>query len=116
MGIVNNVLMREERRRSKLIKDAMKDAGRMASVLGKRFGAAEVILYGSLAEQKYFDKASDIDIAVKGIGEKYFKAYGYCLRLSKFNLDIRQYEDMPQRFKERVDKKGISLYAKRRKK
>jgi hypothetical protein len=43
------------------------------------------------------------------MGDKYFKAYGYCLRISEFNLDIRPYRDMPKKFKNIIDKKSLSL-------
>lgn len=60
-------------------------------------------------KKRYFDSASDIDLAVKGLGNKYFKAYGYCLRSSRFKLDMKAYEDMPKSFKQVVDKQGRIL-------
>jgi len=110
MGILKNVLKERNKIRKKKISDALKEAKKISDILSTKFGAKEVILYGSLLEEKYFDEASDIDLAVKGLGDRYFKAYGYCLRISKFNLDIRPYEDIPQKFKDIVDKRGIKLY------
>ena len=113
MGIADKIYKRKEKNRLKIRRNALKDAKHIAYVLGRHFGAKEVILYGSLSQGKYFDRASDIDIAVKGLEEKYLKAYGYCLRLSKFDLDLRSYEDMPHWFRERVNKQGRCLYAKK---
>lgn len=58
--------------------------------------------------------ASDIDIAVKGIGDKYLMAYGYCPGLSRFNLDIRAYEDMPLKLRKRIEREGRCLYEKKK--
>lgn len=113
MGIIANIERQRNKTRSKIIKDAEKEAKNIANILVKKFGAKEVILYGSLLRKKYFDKASDIDLAVKGLGDKYFRAYGYCIRISKFNLDIRAYEDMAPRFKDTVNRNGKRLYEKK---
>ena len=110
MGILKNVLKERNKIHKKKISDAFKEAKKISDILSTKFGAKEVILYGSLLEEKYFDEASDIDLAVKGLGDGYLKAYGYCLRISKFNLDIRSYEDMSKKFKDIVDNRGIKLY------
>lgn len=94
-------------------KEALREAKRISNVLVKQFGAKEVILYGSLAEEKYFDVASDIDLAVKGLGDEYFKAFGYVLRMNKFDIDIRPYEDMPAAWRKKVIKEGRYLYEKK---
>ncbi|MCM8787254.1 MAG: nucleotidyltransferase domain-containing protein [Candidatus Omnitrophica bacterium] len=110
MNISDNIHKLKENLKREFRKEALKEAIHIACILQKRFGAKEIILYGSLAKEKYFDTASDIDLVVKGLGDKYLKAYGYCLRLSKFNLDIRAYEDMPLNFRKKVDKYGRYLY------
>jgi len=111
MGIIDNINKRKGMIKKKITSDALKEANNIATILVKKFGAKEVILFGSLLEKKYFDVASDIDISVKGLGDKYYKAYGYCLRHSKFNLDIRAYEDMPNNFKININRKGLYLYG-----
>jgi len=103
MGIIENAYKRRIKLRNKKIEDALKEAKNISDILVTKFGAKEVILFGSLLEKKHFDDASDIDLAVKGLGNNYFKAYGYCLRVSKFDLDIKPYEDMPPNFKRIVD-------------
>jgi len=114
MGIIDNVIKRKRAIKKKIINSALKEANNIATILVKKFGAKEVILFGSLLEKKYFDVASDIDISVKGLGDKYYKAYGYCIRHSKFNLDIRAYEDMPNNFKININRKGLYLYGKKK--
>ena len=109
MGIAETIEKKKATIQEKTVKAAINDARHIASILVKKFGASEVILYGSLIGKKNFDSASDIDIAVKGLGDRYLKAYGYCLRNSKFNLDMKAYEDMPQKFRKVVDTKGVNL-------
>ena len=111
MGILENISGRKTALREKKVTEALKDAKKISKILAAKFGAKEVILFGSLTEGKKFDSASDIDLAVKGLKDKYLKAYGYCLRNSNFNLDIKPYEDLPQKFKAAVDKKGVKLYG-----
>ena len=94
---------------------ALAEANYIARLLVEKFKAGQVVLYGSLAESKYFDEASDIDLAVKGMGDDYLRAYGYCLRTSEFPLDIRVYEELPVNLKSKIDKEGICLYEKKRK-
>jgi len=113
MGIIKGVIENKNRLHKKIIKDALREANTIADVLLKRFGASEVILFGSLAEEEYFDEASDIDIAVKGLKDNYFRAYGYCLGLGKYNLDIKPYEDLSKKLKKNIDKRGKLLYGRR---
>lgn len=115
MNILDTVYFKKKKEGLARKHKAWLEAKRIAYMLGKKFSATEVILYGSLShKERPFDQASDIDLAVRGLGDKYFKAYGYCLQMSPFNLDIRPYEDMPLHFKYRVDKEGVRLYGKRR--
>lgn len=113
MGIVNSIYEKKMNLQQQRRKEALREAKHIARILGERFGAKEVILYGSLSQERYFDMASDIDIVAKGLGDQYLKAYGYCLRLSKFNLDIRAYEDLPDQYKKKVNEEGRCLYAKK---
>ena len=113
MGIFNKSYKLKKDFQIKLKKKALKEVRHIANILGSQFGAKEVILYGSLVEGKKFDFASDIDLAIKGLTNNYFRAYGYCLRMSNFNLDIKPYEDMPPNFRLKVDQEGRCLYAKK---
>lgn len=109
--IVRKVLRDSKRRHQQVLKAALREAMDLAHVLVDKFGAEAVVLYGSLAQGRYFDATSDIDLAVKGIGDNYFKAYGHCIRLSAFDVDVRVYEDMPRSMKLRIDKEGRLLHA-----
>lgn len=110
MGIIANIYKNKVKAEEQLKKKAFSTAKEVAQILGEKFGAKKVILYGSLARGKYFDSASDVDIAVSGIEDKYFKALSYTRDLTKFDIDIRDYDQMPKEFKERIDKEGRILY------
>jgi predicted nucleotidyltransferase len=113
MGIIDYVYEKRIAILREIREKALLEAKKIARLLGEKFGAEEVILYGSLSRGEQFDMTSDIDLVVKGLGEKYLRAYGYCLRLTQFDLDIRVYEDMPTSWREKVKKEGKVLYAKR---
>lgn len=115
MGLLHRIYHKRLKIQAQVKRGALNEAGRIAYILGERFGAREIILFGSLLDdQKAFDEASDIDMAVKGLGENYLRAYGYCLRLSKFKLDVKAYEDMPSEFKRKVDREGRRIYERKR--
>lgn len=111
MGIISRIYkvkIEEER----AYKDkALRAAKKIASVLAKKFGAKKVILFGSLCKGNIFDAASDIDLVVEGLGKGFLKAYGYCLRMSDFTLDIKDYQDLPQEIKKDVECEGRILYG-----
>lgn len=109
MGICEKIEKKNLLRQRKLLKDAFKGARTIAEILKKRFGASEVILYGSIIRKNAFNNNSDIDLAVKGLEENYYRAFGYCIRNSEFELDIKIYEDMPDEYKKIVDKTGYKL-------
>ena len=115
MGLISRIYKDRHKKRASLKRQALAETRELACVLGEKFGAGRVLLFGSLAEKKgHFDAASDIDLAVEGLGGRFFRAYGYCMRLGKFNLDLRPYEDMPEYFKIRIEEEGDLLYEKGR--
>ncbi|MCM8814068.1 MAG: nucleotidyltransferase domain-containing protein [Candidatus Omnitrophica bacterium] len=111
-GFLEKAHKRKIERQKKLRTAALKEAQRIGRLLVSRFGAQRVILFGSLAsgECSSFGEHSDIDLAVQGLGENFYRAYGYCLRHCNFSLDIKPYEILPEKFKSEVDKKGFCIY------
>lgn len=67
---------------------AMNTARKAAKMLKEKFGAQEVILFGSLARRGSFNLYSDIDLAVLGI-EDYLTAMDKVLYMSpEFKIDL----------------------------
>ncbi len=111
-GLISKIHNYKHKKYLELRRLALSEAQRIAYELGRKFGAKEVILYGSLSKRdKIFDGASDIDLAVRGLGRNYLRAYGHCLQLGRFTLDIKAYEDLPQEVRAKIKRKGLLLYA-----
>lgn len=113
MGIIDNIYKNKVKAEEQKKRKAFNTAKEVAQILGERFGAKRVILYGSLARGKYFDRFSDIDLAVEKIGDRFLSAYGYCKNLTEFDIELRDYDNMPAKFKKKIDKQGKVLYERR---
>ncbi len=89
-----------------LLQRAWHTAHKIAAMLYDDFGATQVAVFGSLAEQKSFAKWSDIDIAVWGIpSEMYFRASSKASDISGlFKVDLVEYEKCEGIFRERIQK------------
>lgn len=88
---------------------AKADALCIAAMLRKRFGVQRVILFGSLARQR-FAPGSDIDLAVAGLARAdFFAALAEANRLSRFWVDLKPLEDLEPRFRERVLNAGEEI-------
>lgn len=89
-----------------LLQRAWRTAHKIAAMLYEDFGATQVAVFGSLAQQKSFAKWSDIDIAVWGIpSEMYFRASSRASDISGlFKVDLVEYEKCKGIFRERIQK------------
>lgn len=102
----------ENRRIDKeLLRRAWEAAHRVATALYQDFGAAKVAVFGSLAEQGWFRKESDIDIAVWGLSDTQcsdarWKIAGLC---PEFKIDLINIEESTRFFCERVKRQAIPL-------
>lgn len=89
--------------------DALQCAKTLAMTLVSRFGAKKVMLFGSVLNEDRFNKNSDIDIAVEGIGaENYFSAFAEC-QMFDFPVDLIEISTATPLMKERIAK-GTVLY------
>lgn len=94
-----------------LLQRAWQTAHRIAAKLYKDFGAAQVAVFGSLAEPEAFSKWSDIDIAVWGIpNDKYFRASSIASDISGlFKVDLVDFENCKGLFRERIQSQLIPI-------
>lgn len=100
------------RRLSELRERALATAKRAADLLKKEYGAKEVFLFGSLAEEpSVFDGRSDVDLAVRGLGKKaYFRVASRLLDLDHaFDVDLVEMETAPESLVRKIEKEGIRL-------
>ncbi len=94
-----------------LLQRAWQTAHRVAAMLYEEFGATRVAIFGSLAEQDWFSKWSDIDIAVWGIPEdKYLKAVVEAKHISRwFKVDLVDFESCEGLFRESVQSQAVPI-------
>ncbi|MDE0686567.1 MAG: nucleotidyltransferase domain-containing protein [Candidatus Poribacteria bacterium] len=94
-----------------LLHRAWDTAHRIAAILYEDFGAAQVAVFGSLAEPDAFSKWSDIDIVVWGIpNDKYFRASSIASDISGlFKVDLVDFESCKGLFRERIQSQLIPI-------
>ncbi|MBI5873383.1 MAG: nucleotidyltransferase domain-containing protein [Candidatus Omnitrophica bacterium] len=114
MGILDKIYRKNSLAGIQRKLSALREAQRISKILGQKFGAKKVLLYGSLLREKaVFDNASDIDLAVEGLSGKFLRAYGYCLRISRYPIDLKEYDILPEKFRREILKNGRSLYERK---
>ncbi len=85
--------------------EALASAQACAELLKSRFGARQVILFGSLVGQGPWHERSDIDLAVEGLAPAdYFRALSACWELlpQEVNLDLVPMEDARPELRARI--------------
>ena len=94
-----------------LIQRAWHTAHLIAAMLYEEFGATKVAIFGSLAEQGWFSKWSDIDVAVWGIpNENYLRASSKASNISGlFKVDLVDFESSNGLIRERIQNQLISI-------
>ncbi len=94
-----------------LLQRAWQTAQTLAAMLYEEFGATQVAVFGSLAQQSRFSKWSDIDIAVWGLSfDQYLRAVTETIGFSKeFNIDLVNFEDCKGTFRARIQKQVIPI-------
>ncbi|MCY4401640.1 MAG: hypothetical protein OXD54_03610 [Candidatus Poribacteria bacterium] len=94
-----------------LLQRAWQTAHRSAEMLYTDFGATQVAVFGSLAEQVRFSKWSDIDMAVWGIPvDRYFSALWQVDEISGlFKVNLVDFENCKSLFRERIQNQLIYI-------
>ena len=94
-----------------LLHRAWHAAHEVAALLYEQFGAAQVVVFGSLTEPMWFTKGSDIDIAVSGLSyDEYDKARIKIMNFdSAFKIDIVNLDMSKGLFRERVKHQAIPI-------
>jgi len=105
---------REEKKKEYLLQryqEAWSVAKEAAKLLYNKYRAKKIVVFGSLKDPFYFNKWSDIDLAVWGITpDMYFKAVAEIISLSsKFKIDIIDPEDCRDSLRKMIEKEGIKI-------
>ena len=95
-----------------LLQRAWQTAHQVANVLYEDFGATQVAVFGSLAQQNWFSKWSDIDIAVWGLsGNTYLDALWETRNFSpEFKIDLVNFDSAKGRFRDRIQSQAIPIH------
>ncbi|MDB9525398.1 nucleotidyltransferase domain-containing protein [Oscillatoria sp. CS-180] len=81
----------------------------IAQCLHHEFGATRVIVFGSLARDR-FTENSDIDLAVEGItANRYFEAVAKANEYSDRWVDLKPFEALDDHFRQRVLETGVDV-------
>jgi predicted nucleotidyltransferase len=96
---------------SKRRRRAYAAARKAAELLKTKFGATEVILFGSLARRESFTLYSDIDLAERGIpSELFLTAMDTVLHLDpEFKIDLINLETSLPAIRAEIEKEGKAL-------
>ena len=99
-----------ERKREEALRERAREKARLvADVLKKKFGARQVILFGSLARGD-FREGSDIDLLVEGISGSYWDAYLSAERAAApFVVSLVCLEDASPALLDCARKEGVPL-------
>ena len=86
-------------------------APQAAQQLKTRFGATQVILFGSLARQDSFHRRSDIDLVVEGIkSQDFWRAWSALDELgTEFEIDLIDLETASSALRQEIEREGIKL-------
>jgi uncharacterized protein len=90
---------------------ALKISKKITRVLKEEFGAKRVVLFGSLADDVWFTKRSDIDIYAEGLSaETFFRAESEIQKLCEgFKIDLVEPDECSPELLARINQEGKSL-------
>jgi uncharacterized protein len=86
-------------------------ARKAAGLLKSEFGAARVVVFGSLAREDWFTTWSDVDLAAWGISPaRYFEAIATLTGLSPIiRIDLVDPESCRPKLRDTIEREGVEL-------
>lgn len=110
MGYIE-LIEKKERENEILREKALKEAGRLSTLLREKFKYDSLFLIGSVVKGKRFTRHSDIDFVIKGLKkELFFKAFSLLMSNTDFQVDLKPYEELDNDSKSKVENEGRILY------
>lgn len=106
----NILLRRRDLRKKNLREAALKEAERLSVLLKAEFDYEALYLVGSVAKGKGFRFQSDIDFVIKGLKKDlFFKALALLIKNSRFEIDLKPWEELSAESKAKVEEEGSIL-------
>jgi predicted nucleotidyltransferase len=86
-------------------------ARQAAKLLKEQFGAARVVVFGSLAHGAWFNARSDVDLVVTGIPpEKFWRAWAALDHIGNgFEIDLVADEELTESLRAVIEHEGVEL-------
>ncbi|MCX7845766.1 MAG: nucleotidyltransferase domain-containing protein [Dictyoglomaceae bacterium] len=107
ISIWEKEVIREKRERELKHKKLLKDVIVKLKKYFEDKKVERVYLFGSILEEGFFYDFSDIDIAVEGLQEEYFRVFSDLEDLINREIDLIELEYC--KFKDEVIKKGLNI-------
>ncbi len=105
-----NFFEKREKEREKRRQTALKEAERLAVLLGENFSFEALYLTGSSLKEGNFHPHSDIDLVIKGLSKEFFfKALALLLGNSSFPVDLKPWEEFDPGSRTSIEEKGRRL-------
>lgn len=99
----------QQARNARLADQAQNDVRQIAEMLRRRFGATQVVLFGSLAKGR-FESTSDLDLAVAGLAAAdFFHAVAQASTMTDFPVDLKPLEALAPHFLTEVLTTGVEV-------
>lgn len=96
-----------------LWQQAQQDAQQIIIMIINQYNPKRIIQWGSVLESKHFSEASDIDIAVEGIGSiEFMRLLAEAEDMTNFSLDLIRWENVDESFQKILLRKGKIVYGK----
>ena len=92
-------------------RNLLRQIDRVAVLLKSQFHVQQVILFGSLAHEGWFDPDSDVDLAVKGLqGEDYWRAWREVEEIIRDReVDLIEIESASESLQRAIERYGVEL-------
>lgn len=103
--------MHEQQQLTERHRRAWMVARQAAALLRERFGANQVVVFGSLVRRELFYPQSDVDLAVWGLDERrYYRAVADLLALDPaIEIDLVMVEDAPFTLRASIEREGVTV-------
>ncbi len=115
-AVVRDFLLRKKQQRQAALaqryEQALHDFQAIKNMIIERYRPQRIWQWGSLLDRAKFREYSDIDIAVEGVNdpEQFFQMLGHAEDLTRFPLDLLDFNKIAPDFADIIKSKGVVVY------